>query len=309
MRKIFLYVSIFFTVQSLAQDATVKKLKEESNKVIKKDVIDTSKKSWKKGGILSLNITQGSLNNWAAGGDDFSLSANLYSNIFAFYTKGKNSWDNNLDIYLGYVQTTSSGARKNDDRIDFISKYGYALNPKLNFATLLNFRSQFFAGYEYIDANTSKLTSNILAPAYVLLSVGLDYKPIPELSVFFSPITSRWVIVNDDSLAAKGLYGVTPGKKSNYEIGAYASINYAKNINKAITYKGKLDLFSNYKNNPQNVDVFMTNLFSVKLSKILSATWSLDFIYDDDVKLFGPAKNAPGLQLKSLFGVGFLLKY
>jgi len=42
---------------------------------------------------------------------------------------------------------------------------------------------------------------------------------------------------------------------------------------------------------------------------LLSATWTLDLIYDDDAALFGKNKNSPALQIKSLIGVGFLLKY
>jgi hypothetical protein len=51
----------------------------------------------------------------------------------------------------------------------------------------------------------------------------------------------------------------------------------------------------------------MTNLFAAKISKVLSVTYSLTLIYDDDVKQFGPAHNAPGLQVQSLFGVGLLV--
>jgi len=309
MKKCLAILTIFIASNYLfAQDATVTKLKSEAGKTIKKDESDTSSKAWKKGGLFSLNLAQGSLSNWAAGGDNFSMSVNLYVNAYAYYKKEKHSWDNNVDFYLGYVNTTSLGARKNDDRIDFTSKYGYALNPKLNVAALLNFRTQFFKGYEYPNANTANLTSDFLAPAYVLLSLGFDYKPVKDLSIFVSPITSRTVIVNDKTLSAKGMYGVEPGKNSVFDIGAFASVTYAKNLNKIITYKGKLDLFSNYRKNPQNIDIFMTNLFSAKLSKILSATWSLDLIYDDDVKLFGTNKDAPGLQLKSLLGVGIMVK-
>jgi hypothetical protein len=77
-------------------------------------------------------------------------------------------------------------------------------------------------------------------------------------------------------------------------------------IAKNISYKGRLDLFSNYGNKPQNVDIFMTNLFSFKINKFFSATYSLDMIYDDDIRLFGADKTSPGLQLKSLIGIGFL---
>jgi hypothetical protein len=75
-----------------------------------------------------------------------------------------------------------------------------------------------------------------------------------------------------------------------------------------LAYKGRLDLFSNYRNNPQNIDVFMTNILSINFTKVLSATWNVDLIYDDDVRLFGPANTSPALQLKSLVGIGLLVK-
>jgi len=308
MKTKLLLLFVLFSMSCLAQDEKVKGLKADSERTIKKDPADTAQKKWKKGGLYGLNVSQGSLNNWAAGGDEFSLSLNSVLSLFAFYKEGKHSWDNTLDFNLGYVNTTSLGSRKNDDRIDILSKYGYALNDKISLAGLFNFRSQFFKGYTYDDTSRT-LSSDILSPAYVLLSAGIDYKPVEGLSIFVSPITSRWVIVKDDSLAAKGLYGVDPGKHSINEIGAFASVNYFKEINKIVTYKGRLDLFSNYKKKPKNVDLYMTNLFNVKLTKVLSATYSLDLIYDDDVRLFGPDKTSPGLQIKSLIGLGLLLKF
>ena len=148
---------------------------------------------------------------------------------------------------------------------------------------MLNFHSQFSKGYNYNSDGTKDILSNFLAPGYVLLSLGLDYKPAEGLSIFVSPITSRWTIVNDDTLSAKGAYGVTPGKKGKNEIGAFASITYIKNLSKVIAYNGRLDLFPNYEHNPQNVDVMMNNMFTAKLSKVLTASLGLNLIYDDDV--------------------------
>lgn len=311
MRKTVLILALFSTITVSAQDATVKDLKKEAEKSIKKDPSDTISKTWKKGGLYGLNVSQGSLSNWAAGGDDFSLSLNSVLSLFAFYKKDKHSWDNTLDFNLGYVKTTSLGSRKNDDRIDLLSKYGYALNSKLNLAGLFNFRSQLFTGYTFNgDGDSNKtLTSAFLSPAYILVSPGLDCKPTPSLSIFVSPVTARWTIVKDDSLSAKGLYGVEPGKHSEGEFGAFASINFLKEFNKIITYKSRLDLFSNYQNNPQNVDLYFTNVLNVKLSKVLALTYSLDMIYDDDVKLFGKDNNGAALQVKSLVGLGLLAKF
>ena len=308
MKKILLLFLLAYSMFCYSQDENVKKLRSESDRSIKKDPNDTIPKAWRKGGLLSINVAQGSLSNWAAGGEDFALAVNSLLSLYAFYKNGKHSWDNTFDFNLGYVRTTSLGTRKNDDRFDLLSKYGHLLTDKLSIAAIFNIRSQFFKGYTY-PGNVKTFSSNFFAPGYLLLGLGIDYKPTKNLSIFISPATARWVIVKDTALSNKGLYGVPPGKKTNLEFGAFASINYLKEFNKVLAYKGRLDLFSNYRHNPQNVDLYMTNTLSAKISKVFSATWALDLIYDEDVRLFGPNKNAAGLQLKSLVGIGFLAKF
>src|SRR6478672_2173715 len=149
MKKLILLTSIFLSLLVKAQDQTVDQLKNESGKTIKKDPADTINQVWKKGGLFSVNLSQGSLSNWAAGGDEFSLSLNAILSAYAFYKKDKHSWDNTLDINFGFLRTTSLGNRKNDDRFDIWSKYGYALSKKWNAAALFNFRTQFANRYTY----------------------------------------------------------------------------------------------------------------------------------------------------------------
>ncbi len=306
MKKLPFCIFLLSFYSAIGQDETVQELKTEASKTIEKDPNDTIPKIWKTGGIFSLNLAQGSLSNWAAGGDKFSISANGFINAFANYKKDRHSWDNNFSMNLGYVKTTTLGTRKNDDRVEYFSKYGYALTPKLNLSGLFDIRTQFFKGYIYPDANTKIYSSNFFAPAYILLSPGLDYKPVKNLSIYFSPITARWIFVKDTSLSTD--YGVAEGEKSDFQFGAYASINYTANLGKIVTYTGKLDLFSNYKHNPANIDIYMTNLLAAKISNVLSVTYSLTLIYDDDIRLFGPNFNSPGLQVQSLFGAGLLVK-
>ena len=308
MRKLFLYLLISFPIVAFTQDETVKKLSADAARIVKKDAADTAQQEWKKGGLYNINLSQSSLSNWAAGGDEFALSINSLLNLFAFYKKDKHSWDNTFDFNFGYVKTTSLGSRKNDDRIDLLSKYGRAVSSKWNVAGLVNFRTQLLKGYNYPD-NQKVLTSNFLAPAYILTSIGMDYKPNANFSLFLSPVTARWIIVKDDSLSAKGLYGVTPGEKSKSEFGAFISANYLKEFSKSLSYKGRLDLFSNYKNNPQNIDVFMTNVLAAKLSRVLSASWNVDIIYDDDVRLFGDNGTSAGTQIKSIVGLGLQVSF
>lgn len=306
-RSVFFFIVLLVGNSVRAQDAVVRKLQQESLRQIKKEIPDTGRKSWRTGGAYSLSIGQGSQNNWAAGGDDFSFTVNTNLRLFGFYKKKKHSWDNTFDVSFGYLNTTSLGSRKNDDRFDILSKYGLALNKKFNLATLANFRSQFLKGYTYPN-NIKTFASDFLSPAYLVISQGIDFKPNKELTIFVSPVTSRWVFVKDSTLAAKGEYGVKHNTHSINQNGAFATIGYQRAFNKVVSYKSRIDFFSNYQKDPQNVDVFMTNTFSAKVAKIIAFSWNVDMIYDDDVRLFGENNDSPALQFKSIIGIGLQVK-
>ncbi len=313
MKQVIAALFLLLSIGALAQDQSVKDLQSQASRTVVKDASDTAKKLWKKGGLFNLNFGQTSLSNWAAGGDKLSLNINSLLSLHAFYTKERKAWDNSLDLALGYVKTTSLGSRKSDDRIDLLSKYGYKLSntSKWYASALFNFRTQFAPGFNYPSGLAPVKNSLFLSPAYLLLSLGLDYKPSSNFSVFISPLTSRWVIVKSELIPGQkgGFYGVPVGKTVNNEIGAFLSANYMKEIVKNITYKSKLDLFSNYKRNPQNVDVFMTNLLSANIFKGISANIGLDLIYDDDVRIFGTGGNSPATQFRQYFGIGYLKKF
>ncbi len=286
-----------------AQDNTVKTLREDSNKGFEDDT--AHKAGWKRGGLFTLNVAQGSLSNWQGGGDKNSFSAVGFLNLYAVLKEGKNLWHNTLDLGYGYINTTSLGSRKSDDRIDLLSKYGHQIASKWYAGALFNFRSQFAAGYSYDKdvngADVKSLTSKFLAPGYVLLSLGFDYKPNSAFSLFLSPLTERWIIVNDDLLSSLGAYGVDPGKKTRNELGAFLSAELNKNVMENVTFKSRFDAFSNYKDKPGNVDIFWTNILAMKVNKYLSANIAVDLLYDD---------NAIGrLQLRQLLGVGFSAKF
>jgi hypothetical protein len=294
-----------------AQDKTVEELKAEASKQIKKDPNDSIPKVWKKGGVFNINFNQAALSNWAAGGDNSSLSLASFFNAYAFYKKGKNAWDNTLDMAYGFVNTTSLGQRKSDDRFDLLSKYGYDFWKNWYIGVLFNFRTQFDKGYDYPGNNTKVLTSDIFAPAYIILSPGVNYKPNDNFSVFISPITARWVIVNNDSLASVGAYGVDSGQHVRTELGAFTSVTYLKKISASAVYSGRLDLFSNYLHNPQDISVYWTNLLAVKVTKLIAITITLNVIYDNDIKTVKSDGTAggPAPQIQEVMGVGLSLKF
>ncbi len=93
-------------------------------------------------------------------------------------------------------------------------------------------------------------------------------------------------------------------------------IQVVKDIAENVNYTGKIDLFSNYFNNPENVDVNWENTFTMKINSHLNANLMTHLIYDDDVMISidrdgdGETEGAgPRLQFKQLFGAGFSYKF
>ncbi|MFY7840165.1 MAG: DUF3078 domain-containing protein [Lacibacter sp.] len=294
------------TATSFAQDAEVKRMKEESNKTIKKE--QEQKDGWTKGGVFNLNLSQGASKNWAAGAEKFSFSVNALANTFAYYKKGRSAWDNTLNVQYGIVNATSIGTRKNDDRIDLLSRYGYQLGDTAKsrwyISALVNLRTQMTTGYNY-TVDPKEKNSNFFAPAYLLVSPGIMYKPNATFDVFLSPVTSRWVIVNEPNKDIRRLFNFTDTTKMAInEIGAFLTANLKKDLAKNIGLTSRLDLFSNYKNNPQNIDVFWTNTLGFKVNKYIGVSYNFDLIYDHDVKNVKTG-GLLGTQLKSLLGIGF----
>ncbi len=270
---------------------------------------------WHNDGVFSLNMSQSSFTNWAAGGQN-SVAINGLINLAANYKTDKSAWDNALNIGYGKMLQKGSdiGWVKTDDRIDFQSKYGRKASEKWFYSGLMSFKTQMTPGYNY--PNTDDKISDLLAPGYLLFSVGMDYKPRPELSVFLSPLTSKNTIVADDYLSSIGAFGVDPGKKFRSELGAYANIAYKKDeIVKNVNFLTKLDLFSNYLHNPQNIDISWEALIVMKVNKFISATVNTHLLYDDDILIKvgegteGDAIMGKRMQFKEVIGVGLTYKF
>jgi Protein of unknown function (DUF3078) len=311
MKKIvFSVLAILSIYLSMAQDKSVQQIRNEANREIKKDPNDTIPKVWKMGALLRFTMTQGAQDNWAAGGDKNTLGLASYFSGYAYYKNGKNSWDNTIDLAYGFLSTTSLGTRKSDDKIDILSKYGYDIGKNWYLSGLVNFRSQFSPGYAYPKDGSRVLTSDFLAPAYVIVSPGLNYMPNKKFSFFISPATLRWTIVENDSLASVGSYGVDSGKHVKLEFGAYSTISYTTKISENAVYTGRLDLFSNYLHDPQDVDINLSNLIAVKVSGILTMTVAFNLIYDNDVSTVNDNGTVGGAkpQLQELLGIGLQLK-
>jgi hypothetical protein len=267
---------------------------------------------------MGITIAQTSLTNWAAGGQN-SVSVNGILSLFANYKKGNSVWDNSLDVGFGAIWQGKDKMKKTDDKFEFLSKYGHKAFKNVYYSGLVSLKTQMAPGYNL--PNDSVKISNFFAPAYLILAVGLDYKPSAYFSAFVSPVTSRTIFVHDKNLSASGAFGVDSGKMIKEEFGGYIRLIYSKNdfkneFLKNISFTTKLDLFSNYLDKPQNIDVNWEVLIVMKVNKVISANLSTTLIYDDNTKI--PIdKNHDGIfeskgprtQFKEIFGAGLSFKF
>jgi hypothetical protein len=278
--------------------------------------VDTS---WKKGGFISLSFTQVSLSNWAAGGEDAYSGLALF-NWFANYAKDKVTWENYIDLGYGVIKTGEANVRKNEDKIDLGSKYGYKAFGNWYYSALVNFKSQFAPGYNYPDDST--VISRFMAPAYLIVSVGLDYKPNEYFSAFISPATGKFTFVTDQKLADAGAYGVDSGKTIRSEFGAYFRAKFQKDLAANFNLSTTLALFDNYTDkvasNKDNVDVNWETLFALKAGKFITASLYTNLIYDHNIDIptyetIGGVKTITGVgpktQFKEVFGLGVSYKW
>ncbi len=284
---------------------------------------------WKKGGSFGFNFTQTTYNNWAAGGVN-SVSGQLLLGLFVNYKKDSTTWENSGDFAFGLVQQGKGFVRKTDDRIDLTSKYSrYAFHQVWYYSALLGFKTQFIEGYNFQGDTARTLVSEFLSPAYTILAIGLDYKPNKRFSLFIAPVTGKVTYVRNQELADQGAYGVkaaeydaagerlVPGEHVRYEFGGYVRAQYQAEIMTNVNFKARLELFTNYLDRPENIDINAETLITMKVNKFITASLASQIIYDHDVNIEvddSPRDGiidgkGPRLQFRQVLGVGFGIKF
>lgn len=295
---------------------------------------------WNKGGNFGLNVTQTYLSNWAAGGQSSVATTGLLG-LFANYAKDNNSWDNTLDMAFGVLRQGEGGQWiKTDDRLDFSSKYGRRASKNWYYSALLNFRTQFAPGYNIVDGREVRTIgegenevdariSDFMSPGYSLFALGMDFKPNENFTAFIAPATVKTTYVFNQDLADQGAFGVEgattdangniiepgTGKNIRNELGGFIKMMYKRALMENVDFQTRVDLFSNYQNNPQNIDVNWEVLINMTINKYLQASITTQLLYDDDIDINrGTVTDAegvevpdlgPGTQFKQVLAIGF----
>ena len=90
-----------------------------------------------------------------------------------------------------------------------------------------------------------------MTPAYFTLSLGLDYKPNENFSLYLSPIAGKWTFVRDTVGIDPTRYGVEVGKRSKGDAGARLELRNKFSLFKIMDVRNELIMFSSYYNSQQ----------------------------------------------------------
>jgi hypothetical protein len=321
MQKIYLMAGFFlFVGKNLANAQEMDKAKVEADMKAAKTVSEyDSTKKWKLGSTFTAGFSDIGLSNWQGGGQQATTLTTLFTG-YANYKNGKHAWDNYFEGGYGMTYLKDQKEipfRKTDDRLILTSRYGYQMKKSIFASALVDFRSQFAPGYKFEEDVDKKLTevliSDAFAPAWLVGSVGMEYKPSSTFYFFASPITSRITIVNNKELSEIGAFGVDPGKKIRSELGAYTNSKLTFSLMKNISLQTTLTMFMNYKT-PALIDVFWDNNLLLTVNKYVTVNFSTNLIYDDDIRFLRKVGNndeptlGPGIQFRRVLSVGLVYK-
>jgi hypothetical protein len=313
------------TKESKFSDARLNLKTINSNNLMQIANVPVSPHYWKLHSESSFIFNQTALTNWVRGGEN-SLAMSSDITGFADYNNKKlNLISNNfIRLKYGLLKSGEKPMRKNMDLLETNSKINHKAFGKFDFSAIMLFKTQVAKGYNY--PNDSVPVSKFLNPAVLTFGLGLDYKPDKNTSINFSPLTYKGTFVNDTGSMAPHIdqtkYGIARSKKSLNEPGVSLMLTNEYRPFKALTITNRLQLFTNYIHNPQNIDVDWEMIATAKINWFTDIRFNTHLVFDDDTKTpvldndkkpvlgtDGKQKKTARIQFKELFGFSLIFRF
>jgi hypothetical protein len=299
-------------------DARINVKEVDKSKLLEIQKVYIKPHYWKDRLEANFILSQAALSNWVKGGEN-SISTAMDITEYANYeNKSLNLASYNFArIKLGFLKS-GKDLRKNLDLIETNSKLNHKAFGKFDFSGILLFKTQLFKGYNYPDTIP---VSKFFNPAVITLGFGLDYKPNKNTSINFSPLSYKGTFMTDTIPYDQTRYGIPHNKKSLHEPGVSLMVTHEYKPVKTVSIINRLQLFTNYIHNPQNIDVDWEMIATASLNWFTDVRLNTHLIYDDDTKSqvmeggkpvlnpdLTPKKNARA-QFKELLGLSVVFRF
>jgi len=289
MKKGFLVFSFLLLVTNFYGQTSEKEFLKKTEEIISK--IDADRPNgWHKKGMFTLLANQATFENWLAGGQS-NISGSLGLNYDINYKGDSWTWDNKIIAAYGLTKIKYQEMQKSDDRLLFSSLLGKKAGGEWFYSAFLNFKTQFDSGFE-----SGVKTSHFFSPAYFQFGPGMLWKKSDNLKINIAPATSKIILVDSRFTQNGSSFGVLQGHSSRYEFGAAVNAYYKFKLMENVVVENILNLYSNYSESPENIDIDNTINVTMKVNKYLTTNFALQTIYDDNA--------FPGLQIRQVIGLG-----
>jgi hypothetical protein len=291
MRKILFSVALTFAVTNAFAQVNEKELLQKTEEAAKK-VVEEKPNGWVKKGTFTFLANQATFNNWLAGGQS-NVSGNIGVNYDFNYKSDIWNWDNKIIAGYGLTKIKDQDMQKSDDRLILNSLAGRKAGGYWYYSAFFNFQTQFDSG---IDLDSGIKTSHFFSPAYFQFGPGMMWKKSDNLKVNIAPATSKLIVVHSHFTEFGPSFGVEQGDTTRYEFGAAINAYYKFTIMENVSVENILNLYSNYLEDPQNVDIDYTLNVVMKINKYLTTNFAFQTIYDDNA--------FRGFQTRQVIGLG-----
>ena len=255
---------------------------------------------WRKDINLSLHFTQNYISsNWYKGGNS-SIAMLGIQKVEVSYQKDKLSWYNLAEWRLGMTTVAGDSLRKynfTDDLFRIYSKVGYKIYNQLDVSSSVDFQTNFFNVW---NANQHTAKTAPLTPIKLNLTLGLDWKPVKNLSIMVSPLAYKMVYAfkTDSNLVDVTNYGIARGKDITNIIGSSMRLTYKWQPLREIYLDTEFYCYTDYR----KVEIDWEINCNFILTRFMSVRLSLHPRYDNTVK---SDDNKAHLQFKELLSLGF----
>jgi hypothetical protein len=291
MKRIVFTIALAFVINSVCAQVNEKELLKKNEEAAAK-LIDAKPNGWVKKGTFTFLANQATFNNWLAGGQS-NISGNIGLNYDFNYKSTNWNWDNKIIAGYGLTKIKGQDLQKSDDRFIFNSLAGKKASGDWYYSFFFNFQTQFDSGF---DLESGIKTSHFFSPAYFQFGPGMLWKKSDNLKVNIAPATSKLIIVNPNFTELGPSFGVEKGDSSRYEFGAAINGYYKFTLFENVTLENILNLYSNYLEDPQNVDLDYTLNVVMKINKYLTTNIAFQTVYDDNA--------FRGIQTRQVIGLG-----
>jgi hypothetical protein len=302
-------------------EARINVQQQDRSKLLEVQRIVLKQKYWKYRTEANLAFSQTALFNWVKGGEK-SLSSLLDVTGYADYNnkQSKLSSSNFARIKLGFLASGDNPIRKNTDLIETNSKLNHKAFGKFDFSAIMLFKTQILSGYNY--PNDSVPVSKFINPAILTLGLGLDFKPNATTSINFSPLSYKGTYMTDTLHIDQTKYGIPADRKSLHEPGLSFMVTNVWKPYKSLSVTNRLQLFTNYIHNPQNIDVDWEMILTANLNWFTDLRVNTHMIFDDDTKTpvldennkpvlnpDGTQKKTARIQFKEMIGLSLAFRF